>query len=87
MNPQHAVDYTRTNDARQLLHTLSQAKETDKNPASLHTLPVTSAQEYGWNPATLMPPAPMFSHSKRQCDVTNYADSYFEMTGRSPYAQ
>lgn len=28
----------------------------------------------------------MFNHTKYQCDVTNYADAYYEMTGRSPYA-
>lgn len=28
----------------------------------------------------------MFSYTKTQCDVTNYADNFYEMTGRSPYA-
>ena len=87
VDPAHAVDLTKTQAARDLLEGLSQHKHAEQLPNQKYKIPVTSSMEYGWSPAQLMPRDEiMFHHTKKQCDVTNYADAYYDMTGRSPYA-
>lgn len=51
-----------------------------------YKVPLTTAQEYGWSSRQLMTQGPLFNRPKQQCDVTVYADAYYEMMGMSPYA-
>jgi hypothetical protein len=50
-------------------------------------LPVTSAQEFGFFHTPLVPKNPLFHHVRNSCEVTAYADRYYFMSGRSPYAK
>lgn len=54
-------------------------------PNRKYKMPLTSSQEIGWtNPVGLN--SNFRSFSKNNCDVTKYADEYFALKGRSPYA-
>ena len=50
-------------------------------------LPVTSAQEFGFFSTPLIAKNPLFHHARNSCEVTSYADRYYSMSGRSPYAK
>ena len=50
-------------------------------------LPVTSAQEFGFFSTPLIAKNPLFHHARSSCEVTSYADRYYSMSGRSPYAR
>jgi len=86
VDPRLAVDLAATQAAASQLNSLSQLKDRTLAPTQKHKAPMTTNQEYGWVSKVLLEPNQMFNHTKYQCDVTNYADAYYEMTGRSPYA-
>lgn len=73
--------------AKETLASLCIIKNEDLTPQEQFVLPITSSQEYGFFNKPLLPKQPMFHHPKNTCDVCEYADAYYTMTGKSPYAR
>ncbi len=48
---------------------------------------LTSSQEYGWHHKPMVPQNPMFYFTKGGCDITQYADSYVQMKGTTPFSR
>mmetsp|Transcript_42053 Transcript_42053/g.134301 ORF Transcript_42053/g.134301 Transcript_42053/m.134301 type:complete len:149 (+) Transcript_42053:198-644(+) len=59
----------------------------DKRPNEKYTLPMTSSQEYGWSTRMLVPTNPMFQQRRKACDITRYADDYYNMSGTTPFSR
>lgn len=72
--------------AKETLRSLCLTSFEDRTPEQVHALPITTNQEYGFDHTPLAKPEGLFSHPKGTCDVTRYADTYYAMTGRSPFA-
>lgn len=53
-------------------------------PKKKYPFPMTSNQEVGWDWDEIKF-KPMASHTKRSCDETKYANSYYTMTRASPF--
>jgi hypothetical protein len=73
--------------AKATLASMCILKNEDSTPEQIYTLPVTSNQDYGFFHTPLVDKERLFCHPKCGCDVTDYADAYFNMTGMSPYAR
>jgi hypothetical protein len=56
-----------------------------KTPYEKYDSPVTSSQEFGWHLGEKLNRNTR-KHPKIGCDVTRYADEYYAMKGKSPYA-
>ena len=56
-----------------------------KVPSERYENPMTSSQDVGWYPTGKLNIG-MKRHPNLGCDVTKYADDYYSMKGRSPYA-
>jgi hypothetical protein len=56
-----------------------------KCPNEKYPNPLTSSQEFGWDAGEKLNKI-KFNHPKLGCDVTKYADEYYALKGRSPYA-
>jgi len=64
--------------ASTLLKSLCAVQDGDLLPSERFELPVTSAQEVGWKFKPLVPRNAMFAKPRNSCDITLYADKYFE---------
>lgn len=73
--------------AKATLAAMSILKHEDDVPESIYELPITNNQEYGFHHTPLVKKEAIFYHPKVGCDVTEYADAYYTMTGCSPYAR
>ncbi|KAI8467429.1 MAG: flagellar associated protein [Monoraphidium minutum] len=73
--------------AEATLATLAGIKHAHQVPTQVYQLPVTSNMEYGFHAAAVpqLKDDPMFVHYANQSDVTLYASSYVQLTGRSPF--
>ncbi|CAG9462366.1 unnamed protein product [Pedinophyceae sp. YPF-701] len=86
VDPRVQVNEEATLAATTKLNDLSQTKDTHLLPFQKYKTPQTTSQQYGWVQEQLMKPRNRFTYGKGQCDVTTYADHYYAMSGRSPYA-
>ena len=73
--------------ANTLLKTLCSVQDTELMPNERFELPMTSSQEVGWRNKPFAAPNPMFRHPKDSCDITRYADAYYEMVGTTPFSR
>ena len=62
-------------------------KDMDLPPQERFEAPLTSSQEYGWHHKPMVPQNPMFYFTKGGCDITQYADSYVQMKGTTPFSR
>jgi len=70
------------------LTSMSCLKDTDKLPQERFALPLTGNMEYGFfSSKPLISGNPMFNYPTKKCDVTQYADTYVQNAGASPYAR
>eukprot|EP00164_Ancoracysta_twista_P001665 GFYU01002187.1.p2 GENE.GFYU01002187.1~~GFYU01002187.1.p2 ORF type:complete len:128 (-),score=23.55 GFYU01002187.1:297-680(-) len=58
-----------------------------RTPHEKYSKPVTASHEYGWENRPLTKPSARFHHGRSTCDITQYADAYVTMSGKSPYAK
>ena len=56
-----------------------------QTPIEKYSYPMTSSQEFGWERSPNLNKNPR--RIKNTCDVTKYADQYYEMVGKSPFAR
>ena len=57
-------------------------------PTKKYPYAMTAAQEVGWDNDTMFNiHRPKYNFNKKQYDETKYANSYFTMTNKSPFAQ
>ena len=56
-----------------------------KVPNEKYLNPLTSSHDFGWYKGELLN-RNQVRHPKATCDVTKYADEYYALKGRSPYA-
>mmetsp|Transcript_37016 Transcript_37016/g.91478 ORF Transcript_37016/g.91478 Transcript_37016/m.91478 type:complete len:151 (-) Transcript_37016:336-788(-) len=90
--PNYVVPSTKINKgemdaASTLLKSLCAVQDADLLPSERFELPVTSAQEVGWKFKPLVPRNAMFAKPRNSCDITLYADKYFEMCGTTPFSR
>lgn len=81
------VDKQEMDAANTLLKSLCSVQDDDTLPSERFELPMTSSQEVGWVHKPLVPPNPMFKHPRDSCDITKYADAYYEMVGTTPFSR
>lgn len=55
-----------------------------KVPNAKYDHPLTSSQELGWDSSDMLNRSPR--RGRIGCDVSRYADEYYALKGRSPYA-
>ena len=55
-----------------------------KRPDEKYEFPLTQSQEIGWDVCNNLNTGKR--RAKKTCDVTRYADEYFALKGRSPFA-
>jgi len=82
-----AVDKHEMDAANTLLKSLCSVRDGDLLPSERFELPMTSSQEVGWVYKPLVPANPMFQHPRDACEITKYADSYYEMVGTTPFTR
>eukprot|EP00218_Dolichomastix_sp_CCMP3274_P016773 CAMPEP_0170132900 /NCGR_PEP_ID=MMETSP0033_2-20121228/949_1 /TAXON_ID=195969 /ORGANISM="Dolichomastix tenuilepis, Strain CCMP3274" /LENGTH=152 /DNA_ID=CAMNT_0010368349 /DNA_START=18 /DNA_END=476 /DNA_ORIENTATION=+ len=85
--PNTAVDGSEMSEARERLRMLCSIKDADQLPPDKYDDPRTSAQEYGWHSKTLMGNNPIFNYKRSACEITSYADKYYEMSGTTPFSR
>lgn len=74
--------------ATRTLKEVCSVKNRDLLPVDKYESPVTSAQENGWHARImLVKKNPMFDQARNSCDVTQYADAYYSMTGTTPFSR
>jgi hypothetical protein len=59
-------------------------KDYFKIPSEKYYYPLTSSHEFGWESGENL--NKQARHPKFTCDVTAYANEYYALKGRSPYA-
>lgn len=50
-------------------------------------LPMTSSQEIGFSHKPLVQRENVFHYSRTACEITKYADAYFDMAGTTPFSR
>jgi len=74
--------------ATQTLKEVCSVKNQDLLPMEKYESPVTASQECGWHSKImLVKKNPMFEQARGSCDVTQYADAYYSMTGTTPFSR
>lgn len=74
-------------NAKETLANLCIVQNEESTPDQRFVLPVTTNQEFGFFSTPLIAKNPLFHHARNSCEVTSYADRYYSMSGRSPYAK
>ena len=74
-------------EASTLLKTLCSIKDAEVAPPDKYELSKTSAQDYGWVSKPLVDKNPMFGSARQSCEITKYADAYYEMSGTTPFSR
>ncbi|KAH9541678.1 hypothetical protein CY35_14G077600 [Sphagnum magellanicum] len=74
-------------DAMKLMETLSPIKNPQMPPPDKYDLPLTVAQEIGWNTKPLVKKHPLFTFERNACEITLYAHKYFMSLGVNPFAK
>lgn len=77
-----AVDDAEVEEAAQTLKELCSFKSTDLGPHDKYESPMAMSHEVGWHSKVqLVRSHPMFSAARGSCDVTQFADNYWNLTG------
>lgn len=75
-------------EAARTLKEVCSVKNKDLLPYEKFEAPITSTHEIGWHTKTqLVKKHPMFHHARASCDITQYADAYYAMSGTTPYSR
>lgn len=90
--PNYMVPHARMSNhevekAKGTIRDVCSIKDMDLPPQERFEAPLTSSQEYGWHHKPMVPPNPMFYFTKGGCDITQYADSYVQMKGTTPFSR
>ena len=72
-------------ETRALLNELCSVKDASALPNEKYDLPETSAQECGFRYEPFVKVNPMFHKPRGSCEITRYADAYYETTGVTPF--
>jgi hypothetical protein len=79
------VDDKEVEEAAQTLKELCSFKSTDLGPHEKYESPVAASHEIGWHSKVqLVRSHPMFNAARASCDVTQFADTYWNLTGYAP---
>ncbi|CAK9204625.1 unnamed protein product [Sphagnum troendelagicum] len=87
VHPSIKVTRKEYEDALKLMETLSPIKNAQMPPPDKYDLPLTAAQEIGWNTKPLVKKNPLFTFERNACEVTLYAHKYFMSLGVNPFAK
>lgn len=86
--PQQRPDTETIQKSTAKLDELCSTRDRNTAPNIKYRMPVTTAHEYGfWNTHAPKCKDTMFDHKRHAGDVSKYADSYVNMTGRSPFSR
>ena len=72
-------------ETRALLNELCSVKDASALPNEKYDLPETSAQECGFRVRALREGQPDVPQAEGSCEITRYADAYYETTGVTPF--
>ena len=87
MVPHARMSTDEVEKAKGTIRDVASIKDMDLPPQERFEAPLTSSQEYGWHHKPMVPQNPMFYFTKGGCDITQYADSYVQMKGTTPFSQ
>ena len=85
--PHNRVTPDDEEDAMNTLKERCSVKDADIVPPEKYECPQTAAQAVGWHAKPLSKANPMFVYRRGSCDITRYADKYFEMSGVTPFTR
>ena len=87
MVPHAQMSSDEVEKAKGTIRDVCSIKDMDLPPQERFEAPLTSSQEYGWHHKPMVPQNPMFYYTKGGCDITQYADSYVQMKGTTPFSR
>ena len=87
MVPHARMSTDEVEKAKGTIRDVASIKDMDLPPQERFEAPLTSSQEYGWHHKPMVPQNPMFYFTKGGCDITQYADSYVQMKGTTPFSR